>query len=362
MENIMAKKLEWYIAKFGIEDGTKRHTKIRENIGKSSKGRNTVEGFIKRYGKEEGTRKFNEFSKKSSHTKELYIERFGLDEGKKKWDEFVNKKTLSSIRRKEYWIEKGYSDQEAVKQIKLLQDNGSLKHYEKKYGDNGLEKYLEKNKTHSFNISLVGFIERYGEDEGSTRHSQYCKDRGMTFDDLVQKHGLSKANEIIDSKRQTLENYIKRLGEKEGTEKYLKYISTRSNYVSKESIAYLLPFYKIARHYGIKREDIYIGTSGSKEWHIRDGKKIYFYDFCIPSIKLIIEYNGSHIHPHLKLTEEQRENWAHAYSKRTFNECLEYDNNKNKIAAIAGFTVFQVWDFEKDNNDIREKISDFIKK
>lgn len=362
MENVMAKKLEWYIEKYGIKEGTRRHTEFRHNVGKSSKGKNTLKGFVDRYGKEEGTRRFNEFKNKSAHTKKSYMNRYG-DIWEEKWNAYIEKKKVNSVRRPEYWMNRGMSKVDAIQQVKAIQNNCSVRAYQDRYGDEkGLEKYLEKNRQHSFNISLAGFIERYGESVGVEKFDQYCKDRGRTYDELVQDHGKKKADDIINSRRQTLENYINRLGKEEGTKQYLKRVRKRQNYTSRESIEYFMSLYRYARKIGFQRNDIYWGIQGSKEWYIKEGEEIYFYDFCIPEIGLIVEYNGSHIHANAKLTKEEQNNWSQAYTGKSFKECLKHDQRKNKIASNNGFKVIIVWDYEKNNENLKEKIRDFIKK
>lgn len=65
----------------------------------------SLKGYIARYGKEEGTRKYNERCKKISNSLKLpwFIERYGLEEGKKKYAkryENVNKATADIIKSK----------------------------------------------------------------------------------------------------------------------------------------------------------------------------------------------------------------------------------------------------------------------
>jgi len=52
--------------------------------------KNSLEGFIKRYGKEEGRKKYNNFLEKISkaHTLENYIAKYGEEEGTKKWKNY----------------------------------------------------------------------------------------------------------------------------------------------------------------------------------------------------------------------------------------------------------------------------------
>ena len=85
------------------------------------------------------------------------------------------------------------------------------------------------------------------------------------------------------------------------------------------------------------------------EYFIRDGKKLYFYDFAIfiNDIKIIIEYNGSHIHPSKdNMTIEQWNNWTHFFNKKSADDCLLFDEYKKQLALKNNFSYFVIWDYD----------------
>jgi hypothetical protein len=69
------------------------------------------ENFIRKYGIENGAKKFEQFQQTSKHTKEKYIKEYGNVEGIKKWEEYVHLKKITSNRSIEYWLSK-YPDTE----------------------------------------------------------------------------------------------------------------------------------------------------------------------------------------------------------------------------------------------------------
>lgn len=136
--------LEGYKTKYGIEDGILRW------IEKVEKSKPTKENFIRIYGTEEGLIKFNEMQNKKRisnsreglierHGKEnaeiifkklsvnlnTFIEKFGEAEGILKYKEF--KHSQGKAKRIEYFIERGYSLEEATNLLSESQSTFSLK-------------------------------------------------------------------------------------------------------------------------------------------------------------------------------------------------------------------------------------------
>lgn len=55
---------------------------------------------------------------------------------------------------------------------------------------------------------------------------------------------------------------------------------------------------------------IKVGIKGSREWCLSSKKenniqRVYFYDFTLPELKLIIEYNGEAYHPNPNISLEE---------------------------------------------------------
>lgn len=361
----MAKNLQWYIEKYGNVEGNKRHEEIRKKIGSKSKNRNTLHGFVSRYGEEEGRKRYNDFVFKSRHTKKGYIDRYGEKDGLIKWEKFVNKKTVTSIRRKEYWISKGYSENEAKELIKKIQSTRLLDSYINRLGEEeGTKEYFRINTEHAFKISLEGFIEKYGEFDGRSKFKKYCLDRGRTKEQLIEQYGKERATELIQSRIPSLSNYIKWYGEEEGNRKYIEKYKN-NNLSSKQARQFFVLLYKQCRKLGLNRKDIYFSITGSSEWFLRHESGIYWFDFTIPKLKIMVEFNGEHVHPNINLSNEEKKQWKHAFSKKSFNEVLVNENRKIDTAKNMGFDVLIVWSKSNLTDELKrvlEAINDRLTK
>jgi len=77
----------WYIEKFGEKEGKERWERYSMKLSP------TIENFIKKYGEKEGTKKYKERCNKisKSNNKNWYIDKFGKEEGERKWNDFVSK-------------------------------------------------------------------------------------------------------------------------------------------------------------------------------------------------------------------------------------------------------------------------------
>lgn len=81
----------------------------------------------------------------------------------------------------------------------------------------------------------------------------------------------------------------------------------------------------------VTAEEVYVGDNKRKEYFLRDTElgRVYFYDFTLPKVKVIIEYNGCYYHP--KTKEQDPRKW-------------EREQRKRHIAEQNGFTLITVWD------------------
>jgi len=92
-----------------------------------------------------------------------------------------------------------------------------------------------------------------------------------------------------------------------------------------------------------KKSCVFKHSGNPKEFFIRSDNDIFFYDFCLPKEKLIIEFNGEHVHVSPELTELELAAWKHAFNKKPANEIIAYDTKKLELAKSKGFTAIVVW-------------------
>lgn len=242
---------------------------------------------------------------------------------------------------KEYWESRGYSESEAIYKVSEFQQSLGNKfshknkenpdHYKNRtstqlgywinrgYTEEDARKQLGNRQNVN---SLNSFINRYGEELGATKYYETNKKIGF-------------AN--------TIEYYINKYGEIDGPIKYIKKYSMTHPFTSVESINYFIPLYKYLRINGLTKADIYWGITGAKEYYLSDTSTIFFYDFTIPKLRKIIEYNGTAFHPNPKWPIDKLNNWSCPFSKLSANDKLRIDEIKCNLAKTRGFDIISIW-------------------
>jgi len=306
---------------------TEGEIKIKELKRKTS---GNLENFIRKYGREEGIKRYNDFSKKcDTASKKYYIEKFGFEEGIKKYS-----------KRKE---RHGFTLQKAINKL------GKEKGIEKYNKWKELVKQTKEN-----------MIKRYGEKEGIKRWEEFLKRKSYanSKENFLKFHTEEEWVELNKSKAITLENMIKRYGEKEGEKRYEEWrIKTIPKSYSKESIEFFNYIHNFLIKNGFSEKDIYWKEN---EYFIFDkiNKKIYLYDFTVPKLNLIIEYHGSmwHFNPNFEYSDDFRQ----PFSKETLNELKEKDDFKRNLAIQNGFKIIEIFDTD-NKQEKQEEILHFIK-
>jgi len=112
-------------------------------------------------------------------------------------------------------------------------------------------------------------------------------------------------------------------------------------------------------------DEIYVGIPNSKEWTLKINsfeKWGFIYDFTIPKLNIIIEYNGEAFHPNPIWLEEDLEKWnawKHPYSKKSANVIYSQNTKKIQYAKENGFNVLEIWSSTSHIKNI-QKCKDFI--
>jgi len=222
--------------------------------------------------------------------------------------------------------------------------------------------------------SLESFIRRYGEEEGRKKYKEYCERQAYTnsLEYKKEKYGWSEEEfkKYNQSRAVTLENLIKRYGEEEGRKRWQEYVEKQKNSFIKikgkdldvKINKYLIQaglakpdFYneKIAEYW--KKIDQFLLENNIKHMTFWQPKNIelpliyidesqslikkYNYDFAIPVLYILIEFDEKYHHD----TKYQK----------------EIDEQKNKVALKNGYTLIRVK--EEFNNEKLNKIFELIK-
>jgi hypothetical protein len=193
---------------------------------------------------------------------------------------------------------KKYGEREGLKRWKKYRDlqaeSNSYEYKKIKYKWT-VEDFDKFNKSRG--ITLNNLTKKYGKSEGLKRWDSYIQKQSETksFEYMVDKFGLKKAKEINKGKALTLNNFVLKYGEIEGSKKYQKYINRNFSFYSKES---QILFDKIDQYIGRKYNTYY----GSKNTEFGVNLSIGYkkLDYYIKELNLCIEYNGNIWHANPK--------------------------------------------------------------
>lgn len=241
------------------------------------------------------------------------------------------------------------------KELQAIQALTNSKEY-KGMTDEEFERY-----NHSRVTTLKNMIKRYGEEEGTRifneyRETQkYKKSKQRYIDEFGEEQGLKIFKEINKKKVQSLENFQRKYGKEEGLKRYSDFLTSRSCSFSK--IASGL-FRKVEA--SLNRNDItYIYQPKTEEFSIYQKNRSFFYDFCIPELKFIIEFNGDVFHGNPQLFNES--DCPNPYDKTlTAKRMWLNDKEKKDLAKSKGFDVMVIW--ERDyRNDSKTTVNNIIK-
>jgi len=117
---------------------------------------------------------------------------------------------------------------------------------------------------------------------------------------------------------------------------------------SKESLVVFSEVFKFCMGIGISSEDIFFGYENKSEFFLKNGSNIFFYDFSIKSIKIIIEFHG--VAFHAKNGEDDK--WYNPFVNETASENIEKRRIKNNLAISNGFDILEIW----SDQDVQKNI------
>lgn len=252
---------------------------------------------------------------------------------------------------KEYWLEKGYSEIESKQLIKEFQKENSIKFIKKSFSNP--EKYLGRTET-----QLKYWIEK-GYSEVDAKEKLSYRQNTISLSKYVKRYGdelgLIKYKKRIDeiSYTSSRDFYVDKYGDETGNLIYNEILSKRTvgfNKSSKEAFLFLLPIYKFIRNGGIEMSDVYWGVGSSNEWFIKNDKSIFFYDFFIKPLNIIIEYHGVAFHP-----KRGDENWISPHGVK-YDFKIKIDDIKRELAVNSGFDYLYVY----SDDNLKTKQIEFI--
>jgi very-short-patch-repair endonuclease len=231
-----------------------------------------------------------------------------------------------------YWIQKGYTEEEAIKKVSETQ-SATLRKRHKKQKDMGYN-YREINP----------LCVEYWEKRGKTiyDYEQYKKNICNFSDEwMIAKYGSTEATKLKIDRYSTRSELL--------FKKYGKYTMS-SGRQSKIAESFFKKLTKdLLENFELDENKIFtFGIGRNTELARTDivRKRTYFYDYTLLDIDLIVEFNGLYWHPR-ELGEWNR-------SLEQYNERKIYDYEKIEFIKDCGFEVIIVWEDENFDEKIEE--------
>jgi len=271
----------------------------------------TLPYLIIRYGEEDGTARYIKTNKKKTasfdHSSETQRARAEKSAAKSRGNKSF------SVRNIGYWINKGFTKEEATTKVANIQATNTVSRYIKKYGEaEGPIKFKERNEK---------WVRKMND------NPEICRKRSL---------GLWR--------------YIERYGPEEGQEKYKAMRKKKNDHssvgnASLESIKAFTLILDILDQHSLK---YYIGVPDNREWCIYsdEQKQFFFYDLTIPSLDIIIEYHGEAWHPNPRWEKEKLEQWRQVVTNHSSADVAKKTELKNKTARDNGWNLFEVFSSE----------------
>ena len=270
----------------------------------------------------------------STASREYWIKKLGKKDGLKKYNELVSRQSYTASSK--YLIEeKGLSTDEAMKFH--INRASTRENFIKRYGEDLGMKYWNEYCKHEAwaGCALEYFIDKFGPTEGKKRYEDINKAKGFSLDNLIRKYGEEKGplkyNEYYNSR---LERFKTSLAYSKVSQKLfdelLEFISDKENV-----------------HYALHNGEVSIKTNDAKA---------YLADFTYHN--KIIEFNGTYWHADPRNYKDDdliRENV-------TAKDIHDFDKMKLSVFKKHGYDVLVIWesDYMLDQKGTINKCLEFL--
>ena len=262
-------------------------------------------------------------------TLERFIKLYGNEIGKLKWEKYCERQS----------------------------ETNKFEYKKLKYGwsENDFEKY---NKSRS--VTLDNLIKRHGEEIGYKIWKEYIEKQILTKSSeyYINKYGEEKWKELNKSKKQNLENFIRRYGDERALIEYKKYLKKRRCYPASKSSQL---FFSILDKQIFNKYKTYFYQKNGKEFaKLLSNGRYVFLDYFIKELNLDIEYNGDVFHANPSIYK--KDDKPNPFTEETAEEIWNKDNEKIKLLEKDhNIKTIVIW--ESDLPDIQEllkKIENYV--
>lgn len=259
-------------------------------------------------------------------TEKSMIDKWGDELGKQKWNNYKQKQSESN----------------------------KFEYKKEKY--NWTKEQFDKfNKSRA--ITLENLQNKYGKELGETYFNNYVEKQKVTKSKeyMINKYGEEKTKAINRSKAQTLNNYIKRLGEIEGLKQYETMLSHHKNYFSKISQKF---FDELDKYLSTKYTTYYATKNNEYGVNLHNNDYIRL-DYFILELNLCIEFNGTYYHADPRFFTKN--DCPNPHNKTlTAKKIWESDNNRyKKLKEYRNINTIVVWEYDYNNGiDVQKFIKE----
>lgn len=259
-------------------------------------------------------------------TEKSMIKKWGKELGIQKWNEYKEKQSITNTFE-----------------------------YKKKKFNWSKDQFNEFNKSRA--VTLKNLQNKYGKELGETYFNNYVEKQKLTksHEYMISKYGEDKTNAINKSKGQTLSNYVKRLGKVEGLKQYEIMLSHHKNYFSKMS----QKFFDEIDKYISQRYTTYYATKNNEYGVNLHNNNYIKLDYFILELNLCIEFNGTYFHADPRFFNEN--DYPNPHNKvLTAKAIWENDNNRyKKLKEYRNIDTVVVWEYDYNNGiDVQKFIKE----
>lgn len=268
-------------------------------------------------------------------TEKSMIRKYGQEEGLKRWKEYCNKQAITNsfeYKKEKYgWTEEDFKKFNELRAVTY---------------ENLLNKYKDP-------IKAKEIYDNYINRQKLTK----------SWDYMVEKFGEEKAHEINKQKALTLENFIRKYGQELGKVKYDEYYNRNNNnaFWSNISQQCFKELDNILNNIFGNNYKTYYATKNFEKPFILKNKTILV-DYFIEDLNICIEFNGNCFHANPRIYKD--EDTPNPFSNKTAKQIQEDDQNRYKeLKELYNVNTYIIWEdeYHDKNFNLQNFIKDIIK-
>ena len=221
----------------------------------------------------------------------------------------------------------------------------TLENFIKKYGEeDGLKRWNEYRERQAYSNSFEFKNKKHG--WSKDEYDLFNKSRAVTLDNLVKKYGQKIAEEKFNDycERQaytcSIDYFTKTYGEDEGNRKYNNFAKTRAYVATANTLGVSKVEYDVLNELKNICPEI-------EHQFIIDGCYFGPYDFGSNEHKKVIEFYGSYWHCDPRVYDDD---YYHTQIGKHAQQIRKHDSNKRNYAMRCGYEVFVIWELDWYNN------------